>query len=329
MIKKVFVRLLFVFTISTLTLVAQKVETSNEIKTMEKESVFMLTDSLSSIKLLADKLEIKKLIQKQKVSREERLEQEIKVIEKLENLEAPAEDIYGADSWVQTVNPMKDSSLIPNTYEIDLKGFVAPIKYYRTTSNYGWRRRGHRMHHGVDLKLYTGEPVRAVFDGKVRVKHNSGRRGYGKYYIIRHTNGLETVYGHLSKHIVKAGQIVKAGDIIGLGGNTGRSTGSHLHFEARFCGIAINPQMLFDFAEGTPNMDTYTFRKYSRSSHYARKTKKTSQSRDGHCQIYKVRRGDCLTKIAAQYHTTVQRLCQANHLSKRSILKIGDKLLIQ
>lgn len=86
------------------------------------------------------------------------------------------------------------------------------------------------MHNGLDIKVYIGDTIRAAFSGKVRmVKYE--RRGYGKYVVIRHENGLETVYGHLSKQIVDENQYVEAGEPIGLGGNTGRSTGSHLHFE--------------------------------------------------------------------------------------------------
>ncbi len=329
-IKKAIATLALSISFGTSIGMAQKEET---IKTLEKETVFVLTDSLSSVKLLADKVEIKNLIRKEKKAREESLNDEIKEKEKQENLESPAEEIYGADSWVQSVNPIRNASIIPNTYDIDLKDFVSPIKFYKVNDPYGWRRRRRRMHHGIDLKLYTGEPVRAAFDGKVRVRRNQGRRrGYGKYYVIRHTNGLETVYGHLSKHIAKAGQIVKAGDVIGLGGNTGRSSGPHLHFEVRFCGISLNPQKLFDFAEGTARMDTYTFKKYKKSSHksssrYASKRK--SSKGKAHYQIYRVRKGDNLGKIARRYHTTVSRLCKANHISRKNIIRAGDRLLIR
>ena len=106
------------------------------------------------------------------------------------------------------------------------------------------------MHEGLDVKVYIGDTIRAAFDGKIRmVKYD--RRGYGKYVVIRHDNGLETIYGHLSKQIVAEEQYVRAGDPIGLGGNTGRSTGSHLHFETRFLGEVINPEFIFDF----PNQD--------------------------------------------------------------------------
>ena len=128
------------------------------------------------------------------------------------------------------------------------------------TSQYGYRRRFRRMHKGVDLKVQIGDTIRAAFDGKVRLT-NFERRGYGYYVIVRHENGLETVYGHLSGFLVKPDQYVKAGDPIALGGNTGRSTGPHLHFETRFMGYPINPMAIFDFANQTVHTDTYTFDK--------------------------------------------------------------------
>ena len=125
-----------------------------------------------------------------------------------------------------------------------MTGFRMPTEHTKITSKFGPRRR--RMHNGLDIKVYIGDTIRAAFSGKVRmVKYE--RRGYGKYVVIRHENGLETVYGHLSKQIVDENQYVEAGEPIGLGGNTGRSTGSHLHFETRFLGQAINPALLFDF----------------------------------------------------------------------------------
>lgn len=123
---------------------------------------------------------------------------------------------------------------------------MVPINNTYITSHYGYRPKYSRYHKGVDLKLYIGDTVRSAWDGVVRiVKYEP--KGYGNYVVIRHHNGLETIYGHLSKHLVKVNQVVTAGQSIGLGGNTGRSTGSHLHFETRFKGIAIDPEKLFDF----------------------------------------------------------------------------------
>lgn len=146
---------------------------------------------------------------------------------------------------------------MPDSCVIDCSTFVLPMdSMTRVTSKYGPRRR--RMHKGIDLKVQIGDTIRAAFDGKVRIK-NFERRGYGYYLVIRHPNGLETVYGHLSKFLVGVNDIVRAGDPIALGGNTGRSTGSHLHFETRFLGQAINPADIIDFENSIPHQINMCF----------------------------------------------------------------------
>lgn len=127
-----------------------------------------------------------------------------------------------------------------------MSNYCIPTDHRIVTSHFGYRPAYKRYHKGVDLKVYIGDTVRSAFDGVVRIVRYEPN-GYGKYVVIRHYNGLETVYGHLSKHLVHVNDSVKAGDPIGLGGNTGRSTGSHLHFETRLLGEAINPELLFDF----------------------------------------------------------------------------------
>lgn len=148
-------------------------------------------------------------------------------------------------------------AIVPESFTIDLTGFRMPTPNTRITSPFGPRWR--RMHNGLDIKVNIGDTIVSAFDGKVRIV-NFERRGYGKYVVIRHANGLETVYGHLSKQLVDENQTVKAGEPIGLGGNTGRSTGSHLHFETRLLGIAINPAYMFDFPKQDVVADTYTFK---------------------------------------------------------------------
>lgn len=167
---------------------------------------------------------------------------------------------------------------IPLSRDIDVSGYVAPVKG-KLTSPYGWRARFGRMHRGVDLNLRIGDSVVAAFDGKVRlVKYEAA--GYGNYVVIRHDNGLETVYGHLSRALVKPGQRVRAGQLIAKGGNTGRSTGPHLHFETRFMGLAVNPEALIDFENHVTHKDVFTFdkRTYERSQVYGpkRSTSRTS-----------------------------------------------------
>src|SRR5699024_8959087 len=149
-----------------------------------------------------------------------------------------------------------------------------------------------------------------AFDGRVRmVKYE--RRGYGRYVVIRHYNGLETVYGHMSKQLVEEDQYVKAGEVIGLGGNTGRSTGSHLHFETRFLGIAINPALMFDFPNQDIVVDKYTFK---------RRGGRTAATNSATASYYRVRKGDTLSGIAASKRVSVNNICKLNGIKKTSIL---------
>ena len=228
----------------------------------------------------------------------------------------PAFDIY--PNWNnETVRAYADA-IIPETYVIDLTGFCMPTEHTRITDVFGYRPRRRRGHYGLDVKVYVGDTIRAAFNGKVRIVKNQGRRGYGKYIVIRHDNGLETVYGHLSKQLVKPDQLVKAGEPIGLGGNTGRSTGSHLHFETLFLGVHIDPALMFKFEKQDIVADTYTFHKnkYSASGGKA----------SGKGIFYKVKRGDTLSKIAVKQGTTVSQLCKLNRISRTTILRPGQVL---
>lgn len=177
---------------------------------------------------------------------------DIKVTRTLKtDLQNPASDIYTdwRNDYVSAV-----TGHVPANFKVDLRGFCMPTPSRIVTSKFG--PRWHRLHAGLDIKVYIGDTIRAAFDGKVRLtKHE--RRGYGYHIVIRHPNGLETLYGHLSKILVSPDQIVKAGDIIGLGGNTGRSYGAHLHFETRLLGQPINPAFMFDFEKQDVTADFY------------------------------------------------------------------------
>lgn len=214
-------------------------------------------------------------------------------------------------------------AIVPESYKVDLTGFCMPTTHTKITDVFGYRPRRRRMHYGLDVKVFIGDTIRAAFDGKVRVVKNQGRRGYGKYIVIRHDNGLETVYGHLSKQIVEINQLVKAGEPIALGGNTGRSTGSHLHFETRFLGIAINPIYMFDFPKQDIVADTYTFRRTQGSK---RAGSHDTQVADGTIRYHKVKSGDTLSRIAKLRGVSVSTLCKLNRIKPTTTLRIGQVL---
>ncbi|MBP5742510.1 MAG: peptidoglycan DD-metalloendopeptidase family protein [Paludibacteraceae bacterium] len=242
--------------------------------------------------------------------------------------DVPADDIYGGVWGTSGVNafrtPIKE---VPDSVVISCKGFVAPVIGY-TTSKFG--PRWHRMHYGIDIGLKTGDPVGAAFSGKVRITRFD-RNGYGYYVVIRHPNGLETVYGHLSEIKVFEGQSVVAGQTIGLGGSTGRSTGPHLHFETRFLGNPINPEKIIDFETNTIRAENYFLVKsaaFDYNSERPVQTASTSSgsSRGGRAKYYKVRHGDTLSSIAARNGTTIQKICKLNRITRRTVLRPGQKL---
>lgn len=178
-------------------------------------------------------------------------------------------------------------------------------------------RRG-RMHYGVDLDLETGDPVVAAFEGMVRIARS--HRTFGNVIVLRHSNGLETLYAHLSRIDVVPGAMVEAGAPIGLGGSTGRSTGSHLHFEVRYLGQPIDPQRLFDLTEGVLYSDAITLHK----GVFAGLGKSVKPVNKYHV----VRKGDTLSTIARRSGTSVKALCKVNRIRASSTLRIGQRLRI-
>ena len=236
-----------------------------------------------------------------------------------EALRFPADELYDSNWDTCWVNPFRSKDIsIPDTFNVDCRTFTTPIDgNIKVTSKYGPRRR--RMHRGIDLKVQVGDTIRTAFSGKVRIK-GFERRGYGNYLVVRHPNGLETIYGHLSKFLVSENDIVKTGQAIALGGNTGRSTGSHLHFETRFLGNAINPSDIIDFDKGEPHQDFYTFQKGKLGNTNAY----TSTSE--RLVYHRVKKGETLGQIALKYKTTVNELCRLNGLSRKSTLRIGQSI---
>lgn len=286
----------------------------------------------------------------------------VKLYNKIEtvDLDNPASEIY--TDWTEDFR--RCSGSVPSDYQIDLRGFCMPTTSRKVTSNYG--RRWRKQHEGIDVKVYTGDTIRAAFDGKVRIcKFNRG--GYGYYIVIRHPNGLETLYGHLSKQIVKKDQIVRAGDPIGLGGNTGKSSGPHLHFETRLLGKPINPALMFDFEHQDITGDYYVVRNgkvikeqelaaATRSANHIKvedeqkqnsavaavpneapaapaSTKSSVQEQPiiapqtkKKSISHSVRKGDTLSAIARKYGTTINKLCELNGIKTNTTLRPGQTL---
>ena len=261
------------------------------------------------------------------IARQAPIDKKLKTVDSLalqkqiraEQSEYPALSLY--PNWNNQYVHAYGNAIIPDTYTIDLTGFHMPTPSTKITSPFGPRWR--RMHNGLDLKVNIGDTIVAAFDGKVRIVKYE-RRGYGKYVVIRHDNGLVTVYGHLSKQLVEENQLVKAGEVIGLGGNTGRSTGSHLHFETRFLGIAINPIYMFDFPKQDIVADTYTFRRTQGSS--KRAGSHDTQVADGTIRYHKVKSGDTLSRIAKLRGVSVSTLCKLNRIKPTTTLRIGQVL---
>jgi murein DD-endopeptidase MepM/ murein hydrolase activator NlpD len=257
-----------------------------------------------------------------------------------EEIENPAASLY--QDWNNVY--AHQATALPDSFLINLRGFCMPTDSRVITSNFG--ARWGRQHKGLDIKVYIGDTIRAAFSGKVRVVRYEGR-GYGKYVVIRHYNGLETIYGHMSKQLVTEDQEVRAGDPIGLGGNTGRSTGSHLHFETRLCGVALNPALMFDFRNQDVVDDYYVFHKssYQRESVVASRLRGVSggsirtENEDvelataapaanyaQESRFHKVKRGETIYSIAKRRGTTVDAIMKLNHLKRNTKLKVGQIL---
>ena len=239
--------------------------------------------------------------------------------------------------------PYKDVeySSLPKSLVIDLvdstNGYHTPYKPSPIRSRYGPRRG--RAHQGVDLALKAGEKIYATFSGRVRIsQYNKG--GYGNLVIIRHDNGLETFYGHLSERMVEPNQWVEAGQVIGLGGSTGRSTGPHLHFETRYYGQSFDPERLIDFKSGTLCRETFLLKRsyfsiYSRAGQdfedeiaNEEQDKKEQAEREA-MRYHKIRSGDTLGAIARKYGTTVSNICRLNGIKSTTILRIGRTLRVR
>ncbi|MDL2244843.1 peptidoglycan DD-metalloendopeptidase family protein [Parabacteroides sp. OttesenSCG-928-J18] len=297
-------------------LFAQAQAVENEESTQFTSHTQLMEERISV--LMADKVPVRKDIALQELIE---INEKAQLIQR-ESLMFPAEELYGSHWDNKWVDPFQGQvkPIFPDSCQIDCSSFIIPIdSQIKVTSKYGTR--GRRMHRGIDLKVQTGDTIRAAFDGKVRIRAYQ-RSGYGYYLVLRHPNGLETVYGHLSKFIANENDIVRAGQPIGLGGNTGRSTGSHLHFETRFLGQALDPADLIDFTEGVPHKDMYVFRNVKING----RKSNIYTSDDTQMVYHRVKSGDTLGKIARMYGTTVNQLCLLNGIKSTTTLRIGQSL---
>lgn len=235
-----------------------------------------------------------------------------------------------------------DMSSMPRSVVVDLvdslKSYHCPyMGKIHPRGKYGPRRR--RQHQGIDLPLRVGDPIYATFCGRVRISEYN-RGGYGNLVIIRHDNGLETYYGHLSERLVAPDQWVEAGQIIGLGGSTGRSTGPHLHFETRYYGQSFDPERLIDFEKGLLCRETFLLKKsffsiYSNAgqdfedelANEEQDKKETAEK--AALKYHRIRSGDTLGAIARRYGTSVTKICRLNGIKSTTTLRIGRSLRVR
>jgi murein DD-endopeptidase MepM/ murein hydrolase activator NlpD len=255
----------------------------------------------------------------------------------------PANDIYQGkwdNNYIKVYKnllPNKPDSMLILFSGIE-NMFTMPCNDGKIISQFGYR--GSRVHSGVDIKQKAGAPIVTAFDGKVRLAKYS--KGYGNVVVIRHFNGLETVYAHLSKIKVKVNQDVKSGDVIGLAGSTGRATATHLHFETRFLGEAFNPEKIIDFSTSKLRQDSFEIKSTTfnvdqmahlnspiTDSSHADSSLSKSTPPVKKTVYHTIKKGDTLYSLARKNGTTVQSICKLNHITPSTKLKIGKKLRIK
>lgn len=241
-----------------------------------------------------------------------------------DSYEIPSNDLYQGAWNTESIHSYGGLQLKKDVYKVDMSNFVMPIAHGHTTSKFGFR--GRRMHYGIDLKVQVGDTIYAAFDGKVRIKKYE-KKGFGKYLVIRHPNGLETVYGHLSDYIVGVNDVVKAGQPIALGGNTGRSTGSHLHFEMRYIGIPLNPSDLVDFDNFVCRNDEYVITP-DKLKNNTRGAGTAAKGGNTQMKFHTIRKGETLSAIAKRYNIPLSSIFKMNRMTAQTKLKIGSKVRI-
>ncbi|MFD2245025.1 peptidoglycan DD-metalloendopeptidase family protein [Pontibacter ruber] len=253
-----------------------------------------------------------------------------------------SEEVLIDSSWIKiagyyaiwdtrNINPYRmDGRQLKDSVDITLydpqlkRQYKMPLEKTPVTSHFG--HRGYRWHYGTDIDLNTGDSIFAAFDGVVRINKWDGG-GYGNYIVVRHYNGLETLYGHMSKAIAQSGQFVKAGELLGLGGSTGRSSGPHLHYEVRYQGNPIDPELMYDFPDYLLKGQNFVIT--SALFNYYNRAKSSSKTTTRKSMYHRVRSGDTLSGIAKRYGVSVSQIARLNGISSRTTLKLGRSLRIK
>ena len=290
---------------------------SSNISNLNGEQIIELVDSLLSLDSVPDKM----LNELSDYVENKRLQEDIYVSLTgfYDSSMYPSRSMYKKWDTYQLFNEVTSDLKVGESRKLVLEDTLNECRFYNPykgliTSNFGWR--SGRAHNGIDIDLEVWDPVVASFDGMVRVARM--HPGYGRVVIIRHYNGLETLYAHLHRLKVKSGDIVEAGQVIGLGGSSGRSSGSHLHFEVRFKGKPLNPKSIIDFNNN----------KLKTNSIKLVKTKYSFAAVPDGVNFHTVKKGESLFKIALLYGTSVTKLCSLNSIKRNRTLQIGQKLMV-
>jgi murein DD-endopeptidase MepM/ murein hydrolase activator NlpD len=290
---------------------------SSNISNLNGEQIIELVDSLLSLDSVPDKM----LNELSDYVENKRLQEDIYVSLTgfYDSSMYPSRSMYKKWDTYQLFNEVTSDLKVGESRKLVLEDTLNECRFYNPykgliTSNFGWR--SGRAHNGIDIDLEVWDPVVASFDGMVRVARM--HTGYGRVVIIRHYNGLETLYAHLHRLKVKPGDIVEAGQVIGLGGSSGRSSGSHLHFEVRFKGKPLNPKSIIDFNNN----------KLKTNSIKLVKTKYSFAAVPDGVNFHTVKKGESLFKIAILYGTSVTKLCSLNSIKRNRTLQIGQKLMV-
>jgi len=294
---------------------------------LQSASVFSQTNSVNTDSTVIDSLNIKKLPENSGDNEDEDKTDQILMVRYFESfvdsINSTIPDTMPFYDWITNdIHIHKfDFSEVKDTLTIVLEDsidhYTHPHKG-RVTSGFGMRH--WRYHYGMDIKLYTGDSVYCAFNGRVRISTYS--RTYGNVVVVRHDNGLETLYAHMSKRLVDIDSVITSGSVLGLGGNTGRSYGSHLHFEIRYFDEALDPRDVVDFENFTVLHDTLYMAQCNFA--YREELKELAKMK----YVY-VRSGNTLSHLAVKYGTTVTQICRLNGISRNKILRIGERLRVR